>query len=170
MVTRDNGRCERRSEVKYHDRRPIAINSSRRIRQAVGADFRRLRVIDRKTEVATAEGVDADNDDFETHPTEKCLEGAVLPRHDTRIRDGVRRLKRRTAGNRLTDGGDIIIHVQDMTYTATGPQTDGRARIADVYRQKLHSSRIKMLRHSVGSPWHCSSICSHGKIGRLRSQ
>ena len=57
-----------------------------------------------------------------------------------------------------------------MTYTAVGPESYGRGGVANIYDEKPHSSLMKMLRHSVGSPWHWSSICSFGKIGFERSQ
>ena len=65
------------------------------------------------------------------------------------------------------------LHVIDMAHfahTAVGPESYGRGGVSDIYDEKSHSSLMKMLRHSVGSPWHWSSICSLGKIGCLRSQ
>lgn len=44
-----------------------------------------------------------------------------------------------------------------MTYfydTAVAPNADGRTRIAYINGKKFHNSLMKMLRHSVGSPWH----------------
>ena len=74
--------------------------------------------------------------------------------------------------------------MRHFAHTAVGPKSYGRGGIANIYNQKLqrpnlpnfpnlpnlYNSLMKMLRHSVGSPWHWSSICSFGKIGCLRSQ
>ena len=62
------------------------------------------------------------------------------------------------------------VAMRHMTHTAVGPESYGRGGISDIYDEESHSSLMKMLRHSVGSPWHCSSICSLGKIGFVRSQ
>ena len=64
----------------------------------------------------------------------------------------------------------IAVMMRHFAHTAVGPESHGRGGVANIYDEKSHSSLMKMLRHSVGSPWHWSSICSFGKIGLERSQ
>ena len=91
--------------------------------------------------------------------------------HDRHIRNTIQLLELLKPLERLELLKPLhVINVAHFAHTAVGPESYGRGGIANIYDEKSHNSLMKMLRHSIGSPWHWSSICSFWKIGWLRSQ